>query len=419
MSLNTAIGIGQAIDGKEAALEASRQALDRLEKAAPVLALVFSACEYPRQDIMDGVTPLLGNTPVFEISTILPLAGNAYLPRAVVVTLIGGSDLKAQSRWFPGYAANPQLFANRLLPEFLDGAPSTPGLARPDLMQTRKLTGSLYSERANPDRSAKLLFLGVDGLDGNTEQVCAAVSGKKMAVAGYTSGGKQCPAPGYSLAGNQAGEGVLSAALLNGSFQVGSGASHGWQPVGPSYTVTSTEGNRVLELDGNPAALVYSQILGHPIHDWVTSPLNELIRLYPLGIERADTPEWVVRSPLKVDVDGSLLMNAPVRQGSAAHLLVGSVQSCLKAAQAAAQQAMTALSPSRPALALVFADAAWQMLMEPEGNPEIQAIRSVIGEEVPLVGGYSFGQFARSDTAQPLVFLNQHIEIVLLGRQSQ
>ena len=64
---------------------------------------------------------------------------------------------------------------------------------------------------------------------------------------------------------------------------------------------------------------------------------------------------------------------------------------------------------------MVFADTAWQMLMEPEANPEIRAIQEVLGNDLPLVGGYTLGQFARSDYNQPLPFLNQHIEIVLIG----
>jgi hypothetical protein len=207
----------------------------------------------------------------------------------------------------------------------------------------------------------------------------------------------------------------LAAALLSGNIQIGTGTAHGWQPVGPFYTATTVKGNKILELDGSLPAQIYSQLLGHTIREWVTPPLNELIRLYPLGIEEFSSPNWVIRSPLKVDVDGGLLLNTPIREGCVAHLMVGSVPSCIKAAQAAAQQALSSIRPARPALALVFADVAWQMLMEPEANPEIPAIQDILGKDIPIVGGYTLGQFARSDSSQPLPYLNQHIEIVLIG----
>ncbi len=416
MSLYTATGAGQNVDGKEASLEATRQALDRLGKAFPALALVFTSSEFPAQEVLAGVTTLLGSTPVLGISTRQTLAENCYLPRAVAVTLIGGDDIKAQAGWFPGYATDSQLVASQRLMDFLDTPAPTP-VRRLDPMRTRPLKEFLAAEKARDESAVPLLFLGLDGLGGNAELVCTALNGRKLAVAGCLSGGKAAQDAGYQIAGNQAGAGGLAAALLSGSFQIGMGSAHGWQAIGPGYTITSTEGHRILGLDGNSPALVYSQVLGHTLHEWVTSPLNELIRLYPLGIDNGNSTGWVVRSPIKVESDGSLLMNAPVHEGSIAYLLVGSAPSCLEAAQAAARQAMAALSPAQPALALVFADAAWQWLMEPEGYPDLQAIRSVIGKEVPLAGGYSYGQLARTDGNGPLTLLNQHITIILLGSQ--
>jgi hypothetical protein len=106
-------------------------------------------------------------------------------------------------------------------------------------------------------------------------------------------------------------------------------------------------------------------------------------------------------------------MNARVKESSVGYLLVGSIASCLEAAQDAARQAVAALGPARPILAIVFADIAWKMLFETQPGSEISPIRDVIGAAIPLAGGYTVGQIRNSPGGAEL--LNQHIEIMLLG----
>ncbi len=413
MSLSAAVGVGQASDGNEAALVATRQALDKMGKTPTVFAMVFSSFEYPIQAVLAGASTLLANIPIWGISTILPLMDHRYLPRSVIVVLIAGSDIKVQTGWFPEYSSNPHMVASQLLPSLLDAPPPVSNIATTELLKNRRVTtGNLNKKQST---TQKVLFLAMDGTNGNAAMICTALRSRRIPVVGCLSSSKSQYGKSYQIAGNQAGTGGLAAAVLNGNFRLGTGLAHGWQPVGPFYKATLVKDNKILEMDGDLPAQVYSQILGHTIREWVTPPLNELIRLYPLGIEELNSLNWVIRSPLRVDVDGGLLMNAPIREGSVAHLLVGSVQSCIKAAQLAAQQALSSIQFARPVLAMVFADSAWQMLMEPEGNPEIQAIQAIIGSDIPIVGGYTLGQFARSDFNQPLPFLNQHIEVVLLG----
>ena len=58
----------------------------------------------------------------------------------------------------------------------------------------------------------------------------------------------------------------------------------------------------------------------------------------------------IMRSPIRVEADGSFRMNAPVRDGADAFLLVGNRSSCEKAAQQAAQQALQQLNGVNPYL---------------------------------------------------------------------
>jgi hypothetical protein len=112
-------------------------------------------------------------------------------------------------------------------------------------------------------------------------------------------------------------------------------------------------------------------------------------------------------------------MNAPVRDGADAFLLVGSRISCQEAAQQATQQALRELDGVKPEFALVLVDIAWQMLLKATPGAEIAAIQEIIGEEIPIAGGYTLGQIVPGSDTAPLGFLNQHIVVILFGEEKQ
>jgi hypothetical protein len=95
--------------------------------------------------------------------------------------------------------------------------------------------------------------------------------------------------------------------------------------------------------------------------------------------------------------------------------MTGSVDSCLEASRKAAQQALDNLGTARPVFALVLVDIAWQILLEASPGSEVSAIRSVLGESIPILGGYTFGQLAYSVPSRTPELYNQHIEVVLFG----
>ena len=122
-----------------------------------------------------------------------------------------------------------------------------------------------------------------------------------------------------------------------------------------------------------------------------------------------------VRSPIRVEADGSFRMNGTVRDGIDAYVLVGTRSDCEKAAQQAAQQALLGLGSAKPAFALVLVDIAWQMLLKATPGAEVAAVQDMLGPKVPIAGGYTLGQIV-SGAAGPN-FLNQHIVVVAFGEE--
>jgi hypothetical protein len=201
--------------------------------------------------------------------------------------------------------------------------------------------------------------------------------------------------------------------LIRGEVRVGVGYAHGWNPVGSQFRVTRSRGFWLRTLDGRPASETYAHLFGYPARDWAFPPLSHLARLYPLGVEQGEN--LIIRAPIRVEADGSFRMNAPVRDGVDAYLLVGSRVSCENAAHKAAQDALQKLEGAKPVFALVLVDLAWEMLLKSNPGSEIEAVQDILGKDIPLAGGYTLGQIVQGGESKPPQLLNQHIMVVVFG----
>ena len=386
MTLYSAVGNANALDGREAGMQATHQALNQLGTSSLVLAIVLAPYRYDAQQVVSGVSSLTGNAPVIGMSTSATLTSDGQHPQSVVVVLFGGEDIEAESHWFAGYSQGSQETAERLI-----------NLAHFD---------------RNP---AKSMIMFADGFNGDAEQFCASLPADFPLMGGLSAGDLHTGLS-YQMAGVQSGTSGLVIAILRGVLKTGIGYGHGWNPVGSRYRITRSRVFWLRTLDGRPASETYAALFGYPARDWAFPPLNHMTRVYPLGLEQGADRELLVRAPLRVEADGSFRMNAGIRDGSDAYLLVASPTSCIKSAQQAAEQAKRALGNARPRMAMVFVDLAWQMLMQAQPGAEIKAVQEVIGADIPIAGCYTLGQVvpANEQTSSPQ-FLNQHIVVTLFG----
>jgi hypothetical protein len=382
MTLSAAIGYAQALNGREAGLQATHQALNKLGSSAPAFGLVVASHQYQAREVVGGISSLLGDTPVIGFSSSVCLAADGLHPNSVLVGLLAG-DMQAETRWLPGYA------------------------------QSGRETGAQLSKQLTDQSATRALLFFADGFNGDADQLCNALSIRSIPLAGGLSSGDLHTGHSYQIAGPQNGTGALSAAFLRGNLRVGVGAAHGWNPVGSQFRVTRSRGFWLRTLDGRPASETYAQLFGYPAREWAFPPLSHLARLYPLGVEQGD--QLIIRSPIRVEADGSFRMNAPVRDGVDAYLLVGSRVTCENAAQQAAQQALQQLEGAKPVLAFILVDIAWEMLLKSHPGAEIAAVQDILGKEIPLAGGYTLGQIIPGKDAGTPQLLNQHIVVVAFG----
>lgn len=386
MPMRVSVGQAFSVEGRDAVAKAVYEARLPLGNTPVNFAVVIASLEYDFQAVFNSAKTQIGDIPMIGFSTTGELTGTGSHRRSVVVALMVDESLDYRSDWLPGFS-NKSVQTMREMFEQL----------------------SLTSEN-----KGLLLFLA-DGLNGEYEEMIQHLPPGRYQLAGGLAAGDLRIGRTHQLGGNRCGEGGLAAAFLSGEdLKIGVGTAHGWHPVGASFRISTVSGPWLRALDDAPATDSLAKLFGRAPQEWTTPPLNTLVRLYPLGIVRGEQ-EMMVRTPLQVETDGSLRMSAKLREGDLGQLLVGSRENCIAAAREAALQALEQMEDTVPKFALVLADMSWQMLFQGHEGAEIKAIQDTIGAQVPIAGGYTFGQFTHMAGAPRAEFLNQHIEIVLFG----
>jgi hypothetical protein len=382
------VGVGQAfsVEGRDAVARAVYEARGFLGNLPINFAIVIASFEYDFHEITSAAQTQIGDIPMIGFSTSGELNKQGSHRRSVVVALIANPRLMVSTEWLPGFSDD----SRRITSEILEGI-------------------GLTTEQQG------MLLLVADGLNGDFEDLVHSLPAGRYKFAGCLAGGDLRIGKTYQLGGNKCGNGGLAGAFISGRrFKTSVGTAHGWEPVGAQFKITRVRGPWVRSLDGKPASESYAKLFGKQGRDWAFPPLNSLVQLYPIGVERENQP-LLVRTPLRVEADGSFRMNAELHENSTGHLMVGSREKCREAAQQAAQDALDDLEGAIPKLALVFVDSAWQTLFQGFEGEEVEAVQGVLGENIPIAGGYTFGQFAHTRGAPRPEFLNQHIEVILFG----
>ncbi len=385
--IQAATGISRANEGREAGLQAAHLALSQMSIARPTFAITVFSHGYTAEEVMKGVMGVLPEIPMIGFSTTGVLTEKGMREHAVAVAVFYAENLEATSLFIGDYAQGAVSAAERL--------------------KTRLREFS--SDRA-------LLF--ADAFNGDIERFLEHLDWKGQAWGGLAAGMVQ-RGRNYQISNLNAGMGALTALLLHGEEQLISyGFGHGWRASGTMFRITRSRGFWLRTLDGRPASDAYADLFQFPAREWAQEPLMSNVRLYPLGLDRGEDQPQRLRAPLRVEIDGSFRMNSLVTDGQDAHLMVGAQSLCLQAAQRAASDALFTLQNRRPALALVLVDTSWQMLMAATPGAEIDAVRSVIGTDVPLIGGYTLGQIVprREEKAEGHHdLLDNHILVVLFA----
>ncbi|WP_433051965.1 FIST signal transduction protein [Dactylosporangium sp. CS-033363] len=173
---------------------------------------------------------------------------------------------------------------------------------------------------------------------------------------------------------------------------VGIGMAHGWRRIEPPMIVTRSEGERLCELDGEPA---FDALVRRRGTDGTAERLfTDSGFLQPIGLARRSGLD--IRS-LKVGPDGDTAVygTSEIPQGSLVWAMDAKQADIVAGAGAAIDEAVAALGGHEPLGVLAFDCGGRKIALGADGiGDEVAAMRAALGD-VPFAGFYTLGEIAR------------------------
>ena len=186
---------------------------------------------------------------------------------------------------------------------------------------------------------------------------------------------------------------IASLNLPEKDYRPAIGFAHGWTPVGPTITITRAKGPEVYEVEGIPVFEFYRQFLGDTdSHEF----FEGMIQRYAFSVEMefGKTKRSIVRLPVNCDFQKACITYYPAQDlhGVQVRLLHGDRRGVLSGARRAAERCKEALDGLEPAVLLNISCCTRAVILHSRVDAEVQAIREVFGQDVPIVGYYSGGE---------------------------
>lgn len=188
----------------------------------------------------------------------------------------------------------------------------------------------------------------------------------------------------YQFTEKECSENALAAALVSG-IDWGISIGHGWLPTGEPLVITEADGKCVYEIDGIAAFTEYSNRLGNISKDDFPSKAM----LHPLGFPDISN-HYIIRDPLKVNSDNSIFFVTEIPTQAVGYIMDCNIESLVNTAYKTAGKAAEIIN--RPSFVLLFDCISRYLLMGNNFQKEINMIKQVFKDDVPILGALTFGE---------------------------
>jgi len=203
---------------------------------------------------------------------------------------------------------------------------------------------------------------------------------------------------------------VILIGFYGETLEVSYASFGGWIPFGPERIITKSEANILYEIDGQSALDLYKKYLGDK-----AKKLPQASLLYPLNVTPQGKKEPVVRTILRINnEDNSMILAGDVPENSKVQLMMASVDGIATGAQHAAEFAMKN-RVHKPDLALVVSCIGRKLVMNQRVEEELEHVREVVGEKIPMAGFYSYGEMAPFNGSTTCELHNQTMTLTLIS----
>lgn len=228
-------------DTATAAQMAGRAVMDHFGGDQVSLLLVYGTINHEQSALLEELRRTVGPQPLIVGCSAQGIVTNGQLTEegyGIGVMGLGGSELTAVTTMQPEICENPRAKGQEVAARL-----------KAQLGREPTLVGILYDASCGTNVQELLAGMGA-------ELTCPILGGGASLSWGL-------PVSTYQYFDTQALQRSLVAFALAGPFTTEVGLCHGTSPTGVVMTVTRVDGNRILELDGRPAAAVFRDATGH------------------------------------------------------------------------------------------------------------------------------------------------------------
>jgi hypothetical protein len=204
---------------------------------------------------------------------------------------------------------------------------------------------------------------------------------------------------------------AVAVGLYGDALTLGHASYGGWEPYGPACKVTRCSGNKLIELDGEPALAVYERSLGEHAQGLPSSGL-----LFPFEVLSAELgATGVVRTLLGVNrSQGSLTLAGEIETDGYLRLMHASTEKLVAGAHHAAVKVCSDAGAS--SLALLVSCVGRRLVMGSRFGEEVDAVAGVFDGRAVLAGFYSNGEISPNGGNTSKLF-NQTMTITCLSER--
>ena len=394
MATNIAIGFSRHPDPKQAFREAAVEIKNQLNLPSVDLVFILFTPAYARQDALEPIERILQPIRVIGSATPAIILHDRIEPRGVAILAVCSSEIQF------GSSAIDQISLQNLHDTGLKSARSAD------------------TDAGHIPRQALFCFL--NGLNKNNSHL---LSGMQEALGrAFTFSGNI----GHRSDGTRAlqlhnyifyKDAVVSL-LVGGPAQVAISAGHGWKPLGKPRIIDEAIGNMIRQIDGKPAVSLYEDYFREELGKGERGNLGDIGLMYPLGISTEKPKEYILRHPVEVLSDGSIICQADVAPGSRVHLMIGDKDACRQAVHDVAVDVRDQLFGKAPRFILIFESYARRKLFGRAVFQEISIIKEILGLTVPILGMYTYGEIGPLGSAKNTrmsYILNAGIVVAAVG----
>lgn len=289
------------------------------------------------------------------------------------------------------------------------------GAVAPITSDSSRLAGETIASELEAGDLRSVLILS-DGLDVNGTALVEGINSildESVIVTGGLAGDGDRFERTWTIVDGKPVTGYVTAVGFYGDrVIVGHGSKGGWDKFGPERVVTSSSGNVLYELDGEPALDLYKRYLGDRADGLPATGL-----LFPLSVrESEDSVKQLTRTILSIDeAAGSLTFAGDIPEGYLAQLMQANFDRLVGGAEDAAEIAGV-VDAAGPLLTVAISCVGRRLVLGERTEDELEATMAALPEQTCQVGFYSYGELSPYTTGSCDLH-NQTMTLTVIGER--